>query len=382
MPSAPETRPGKGRNWWGALVLGALIGAIVASIVSGAIYTASVRTSDSATSGSTSNPGGNTSLDRAPTPTIVGEPLDIGSILDKARPSIVSIRIESSSVEASGSGIVIDDAGTVLTNAHVISGTDGLSSAITVQFHDGASVPAQLVGSFPDQDVAIVRTVEPHQSTPAELGSSEALTVGEDVIAIGNALNLGAQPSVTRGIVSALNRTLAAENVVLENLIQTDAAINPGNSGGALVNSYGQVVGVNTAIINNSQSLGFALSIDSVKPLIEEILAGRGDVDGDSPFLGVTTLDVQSQQPDVLARYGVVTDHGAFVTSVTAGTAAANAGMQPGDVIVRVDGQQVESNIDVGTIIRGFDAGDSVEIVVERRGREMTLNATLGRRGG
>ncbi|MCB1285988.1 MAG: trypsin-like peptidase domain-containing protein, partial [Microthrixaceae bacterium] len=223
MPSAPETRPGKGRNWWGALVLGALIGAIVASIVSGAIYTASVRTSDSATSGSTSNPGGNTSLDRAPTPTIVGEPLDIGSILDKARPSIVSIRIESSSVEASGSGIVIDDAGTVLTNAHVISGTDGLSSAITVQFHDGASVPAQLVGSFPDQDVAIVRTVEPHQSTPAELGSSEALTVGEDVIAIGNALNLGAQPSVTRGIVSALNRTLTAESVVLENLIQTDA---------------------------------------------------------------------------------------------------------------------------------------------------------------
>ncbi|NLA37736.1 MAG: PDZ domain-containing protein, partial [Actinobacteria bacterium] len=350
----------------------------VASIVSGAIYTASLDSDPRSSAGAAAQTG-----DGRPTPTVAGEPLDIGTILDQVRPSVVSIRINGGvEGEAAGSGVVIDDQGTVLTNAHVISGADGRAASINIAFSDGDIRPATLVGSFPGDDVALIRTTEPKQTVAATFGSAEALKVGEDVIAIGNALNLGAQPSVTKGIVSALNRSLSAEGVTLENLIQTDAAINPGNSGGPLVNSYGQVVGVNTAIIQNSQSVGFALSIDVVQHLIDDIKAGKADIDGNSAYLGIETIDVADATEEIKANYRVEAEAGAFITTVVEGKAAERAGLAAGDVIVEVDGKPVSENTDVGTAIRSHMPGDTIDIVIERQGERATVQATLDRRGG
>lgn len=371
----PAGEPRRVRPWISGLAVGAVIGAVVASLVAGGIYVASVKT------------GGTVDVVDQPvsrTPvTIKGEVLDIGALLDKVRPSVVSIQIDGGmSGEAAGSGIVIDDQGTVLTNAHVVAGAAGSSTAIHIAFSDGEVVPATLVGSFPDQDVALVKTTTAKKTSPAELGSSDALQVGDDVVAIGNALNLGAQPSVTKGIVSALNRELSAEGEELENLIQTDAAINPGNSGGPLVNSYGQVVGINTAIIQNSQSVGFALSIDSVKPLIKDIEDGKGTIDGDSPFLGVETMKVADQSEEILQRFQISVDDGAFVSDVQPGSAADKAGLQPGDVVVSIDGAGVASPSDVGAAIQGKAPGDTISIEIQRQGEAKTLSAALGRRGG
>ena len=154
------------------------------------------------------------------------------------------------------------------------------------------------------------------------------MQVGDDVVAIGNALNLGGPPSVTEGIISATDRSIQAQDVTLDNLIQTDAAINPGNSGGPLLNADGQVVAINTAIIDTAQNIGFAIAIDSIKPLIDEIKQGQGTVTPDTAFLGVSTKDVGSMTPDVLAQYGVKTSDGAFVVDIQPGSAAGVGGLR------------------------------------------------------
>jgi len=370
-----ESGPDRPRPWLGVAVIGAVIGALVASLVGGGIYAASTGDDGDPVSVVTGSPS------RAPV-TISGTELDIRALLDKARPSVVSIDINSSEGEAAGSGIVIDDRGTVLTNAHVIGGAAGMSNAINIAFSDGDIQPAQLVGSFPDQDVALIRITGSKVTTPAELGISDDLQVGDDVVAIGNALNLGADPSVTKGIVSALNRELAAEGEQLDHLIQTDAAINPGNSGGPLVNAFGQVVGVNTAIIQNSQSVGFALAIDSIKPLIEDIENGKGAIDGDSPFLGVVTTNVDDQPADIISRFDISVDAGAFVADVQPDSAADKAGLKAGDVVTAIDGVDISSNMDVGNVIRDKKPGDTITIEYQRQGDAASGQAQLGRRGG
>src|SRR3546814_560488 len=216
---------------------------------------------------------------------------------------------------------------------------------------------------------------------PAQLGSSAGLQVGEEVTAIGNALNLGGRPTVTRGIVSALDRSLSAQGITLSNLIQTDAAINPGNSGGPLVNAAGQVVGVNTAIIGDAQNIGFSIEIDTVKPLIDEIRAGGGDVRGDQAFLGVNTTDVEAESAAVRDQFGITVDEGAFVQSLVPDSAAADAGLEPGDVITAVDGESTADSASVGAIIRQPAPGDQVTISVLRGGEELEMTATLGQRG-
>ena len=216
---------------------------------------------------------------------------------------------------------------------------------------------------------------------PAELGSSDVLQVGDEVIAIGNALNLGGGPTVTRGIVSAKDRDLSAEGVSLQGLIQTDAAINPGNSGGPLVNSAGQVVGVNTAILPDAQNLGFSIAIDHARPIIERIEAGDGQVTPDQAFLGVSSSEVADLTPDVRSRFAIEVDEGAFVTEVVPSSAADRAGLQPGDVIVKIDGTAVKAATDVRAMILDKKPGDTVSITIVRAGATKTLKATLARRG-
>lgn len=182
---------------------------------------------------------------------------------------------------------------------------------------------------------------------------------------------------------SAKDREIQAPgNLVLRNLIQTDAAINPGNSGGPLLNALGQVVGINTAIISDAQSIGFAIAIDAVKPLIEEILAEGGDIAPDDAFLGVSMVAVEDLLDGTLDEYGVTVDEGVFVTEVVAGSAASAAGIEVGDVIVEVDGQPVRSSSDVANIIRSLGPGDTVTMRVIRNGEELEFSAVLGTRGG
>lgn len=309
-----------------------------------------------------------------------GAAVDVGAVLSAVEPSVVSIETRSSIAEGqagAGSGIVLTRDGLVLTNAHVVAGLN----EIQVGLFGGERAPAVLVGSFPEADVALIQIEGRDDLAPATLGSSADLQVGQEVIAIGNALNLGGRPTVTRGIVSALDRSLSAEGITLSNLVQTDAAINPGNSGGPLVDAAGQVVGVNTAIIGDAQNIGFSIAIDTVKPLIEEIRAGGGDVRGDQAFLGVNTTDVADEPFANRSRFGITVDEGAFVQSVVPNSAAAEAGLEPGDVVVGINGEPTPGAARVGEIVRQLRPGDQVTVDVVRLGELLQVTATLGRRG-
>lgn len=287
---------------------------------------------------------------------------------------MVSIHTGSLQGEAAGSGVVIDKNGLILTNAHVIDG----ANTISVGFLDGDSAPATIVGSVVEKDVALIRVEGRSDLHAADLGSSSALQVGDEVVAIGNALNLGDTPSVTTGIVSALGRSLQSPTgALLKHLIQTDAAINPGNSGGPLVNTQGQVVGINTAILQDAQNIGFALAIDSIKETIDDVAAGRS-VDVKRPLLGVESLDVAYLDNQVIDRFKISSTSGAFVQRVTGNSGASQAGIQAGDVITGVDGKPVRSASDLTKRIGEMEPGDKVEIRLEREGTSRTVTATLG----
>jgi serine protease Do len=366
-PAEREERPGMrpGR----AALLGALVGAIVAALIA-SLVTFALTDGDSVAS-----------ADRPSVPlTTSTGTLDIQAILSAVQPSVVAIETSQTTTrgvfEGAGSGIVLSEDGLVLTNAHVIGG----SSEITVVLFDGTRHQATLVGSFPADDLALVQ-VPATGLVPATLGSSDALEVGDEVIAIGNALNLGGPPTVTRGIVSAKDRDLEAQGVRLEGLIQTDAAINPGNSGGALVNAAGEVVGVPTAILRDAQNLGFAIPIDLARPLIEQLKAGNGAITPNTAFLGITSTDVSGITDVVRDRFGIDLEEGAFVTEVLPESAAAEAGLQAGDVIVEVDGNDISGSRDVQDAVRAREPGDEVEVRVVREGEELTVRAALGRRG-
>jgi putative serine protease PepD len=309
--------------------------------------------------------------------------MDIQQILDQVQASVVTIETSVTArggvFEGAGSGVVLSADGLVMTNAHVIS----QSEDVTVRTFDGATHSATLVGSEPANDLAVIKVDGVDDMVPAELGSSSALLVGEPVIAIGNALNLGGQPSVTTGIVSAVNRSIESQSgePPLSDLIQTDAAINPGNSGGPLVDSSGAVVGINTAIIEDSQNIGFAISIDSAKPIIDQLQQGNGEITPDTPRLGVTTVPVDTVPEAVLEQFQIETDQGAFVDDVIAGSGAETAGLRPGDVILAIDGEQITSNDQLGEIVREHEPGDSIELTIERNGEQQTLTAVIGRLG-
>ncbi|RPI08417.1 MAG: PDZ domain-containing protein, partial [Actinobacteria bacterium] len=250
-----------------------------------------------------------------------------------------------------------------------------------VRLFDGRELPADLVGSSPADDIALVHIREVTGLTPAELGESSELVVGDEVVAIGNALDLEGTPTVTRGIVSALNRSIDAGSESLDNLIQTDAAINPGNSGGPLVNVDGQVVGINTAIIDGAQNLGFAIAIDPIKPLIEDIENGGGDVRG-LAFLGVSSVEVSELDAATLENFGITADSGAVIVSTTPSSAAEELGLEEGDVVTSVDGQAITTPDDLGQAIRSHEPGDEITVEWERDGETQTGTATLGSRAG
>jgi putative serine protease PepD len=350
--------------------MGAVAGGLVAALVATGV---TVALDDDASS----------PVDRPVVTPITAEDgaLDIQAILAKVQPSVVAIETSSSSVsgvfDGAGSGIILSEDGLVLTNSHVI----GAVGDITVVLPDGTQKAATLVGASPDDDIAVIQVDDVDDLTPAELGSSDDVRVGDEVIAIGNALNLGGEPTVTRGIVSAKDRDLTAEGVTLQGLFQTDAAINPGNSGGPLVNAAGQVIGMNTAIVEDAQNLGFSIAIDGARAIIEDLKAGEGQVTPDQPFLGVSSTDVSELTDDVRANFDIEVDEGAFITDVVSGSAADEAGIEPGDVIIAIDGNDIAESTEVRDAILDHEPGDTVEITIVRRGDEETVEAELDQRG-
>jgi putative serine protease PepD len=361
------------------VVLVGLVSAFVAALVTSGVFLAA-------------GAGRDLTAGRAPGVTTDGSgrlgakaSLDIQALLAKARPSVVAIHTQAVTsrgvLGGAGTGVIISDDGLVLTNAHVVNGAD--LGQLRVTMPDGVEKTAELVGSLVDNDVALIRVKDARGLVPADLGSSTDVRVGDDVVAIGNALNLGGEPTVTEGIVSAKERVIEDNDGKRHgHLIQTDAAINPGNSGGPLLNAAGQVVGINTAVIGGSgeqsvQNIGFAIAIDEIKPLIEQIKAGKATVTPDQAFLGVQSRSVSEISPTERDGFDITATDGAVVEAVTRNSAADAAGLHAGDVITAIDGQPVTSKEDVGNLIRAKKPGDEITIDYERAGERRQATATL-----
>ncbi len=272
------------------------------------------------------------------------------------------------SVSSLGSGFVIDPAGFVVTNNHVIENAD----EIVVNFIDGSSLPATLVGTDPKTDIAVLK-IEPTAPLPAvPFGVSDRMRVGDWVMAIGNPFGLGGSVSV--GIVSARNRDINAGPY--DDFIQTDAAINRGNSGGPLFNMAGEVIGVNTAIISpsgGSIGIGFAVPSDIVRSVVAQL---REFGETRRGWLGVR---IQSVTPEIAESLGLPDEKGALVADVTADGPADVAGILPGDVVLRFNGRVVPSMRDLPRMVADSPVGDGAEVVVWRKGEEVTVSVLLGR---
>ncbi len=269
-----------------------------------------------------------------------------------------------------GSGVVFDAKGHILTNYHVVDEAE----QILVTLADGRILKGSVIGGDEETDVAIVK-VEDGTLPAAEFGDSDALRVGQPVLAIGNPLGLAGGPTVTSGVVSSLRRSLRRQYGDGLKVIQTDAAVNPGNSGGPLVDLQGRVVAITTATLPWAEGIGFAIPINAAKEIAQELIE-HGRVQ--RPYLGISGYDVNRR---LAAYYGLATaTRGVFVTNVTASSPADAAGLQVGDVITSVGGTAVEGLGDLVAALGTQKVGGTVEVEIERQGRKGTLRVALGLR--
>ena len=266
--------------------------------------------------------------------------------------------------QGSGSGVVISNDGHILTNNHVIEG----AKDITVTLADGHEYPADIVGRDAKTDLAILQIASDTPLTVATLGNSKALRVGDWVLAIGNPFGLS--HTVTSGIVSAKGRIIGAGPY--DDFIQTDASINPGNSGGPLFNMHGEVVGINTAIISQGQGIGFAIPVNTAKPLIPQLVSDGKVTRG---YLGVS---IQTITPDIAKALKLPEQGGALVSDVRPGSPAADAGIQRGDVITTFHDKAVANSRDLAAIVAATPVGTDVAVIIRRNGKEQTQSLTVG----
>jgi putative serine protease PepD len=284
-------------------------------------------------------------------------------------PGVVDIVVNTSSggfgdqgAQAEGSGFVVDSSGDIVTNQHVVAGENG----IKVTFQDGKTAKATVVGTDPSTDIAVIKvSVDASELHPLAFGSSAAVEVGQSVAAIGSPFGL--PETLTSGIISALNRTISApNNFSISGAIQTDAPINHGNSGGPLLNSSGQVIGVNAQIESDSggnDGVGFAIPSDAVKSVSDTIIAG-GKVQ--HAYLGVTI--------------GTASSGGAQVSTVKADTPAAKAGLKAGDIITALDGTTIATADDLTAKVSAHQSGDKVTLTIKRNSSTQKITVTLGTR--
>jgi S1-C subfamily serine protease len=313
---------------------------------------------------------------------------DVAAVADQVRPATVLVlniaqgqtRAGRTAAQGStgtdvpqgaGTGFIVDPGGYIVTNNHVVQGAQRLT--ITLPPPDGRTFDAQVVGTDAQTDLAVLK-IDAANLPTVPLGDSSQLRVGEWVVAIGNALALEGGPTVTAGVVSALGRDVPEPTgATLYDLIQTDAAINPGNSGGPLVNLQGEVVGVNTLGATEASNIGFAIAIDTAKPVVEQ-LRQQGRVT--RAYLGI---QAQSVTPAVAASAGLSRADGVLVARVVAGGPAAQAGLQANDVIVALGDVPITNQQDLQQALAGrFKPGETIAVKIERGGAGQTITVTLG----
>ena len=305
-----------------------------------------------------------------------GTEMSVQQVAALNQPSVVEIQTEMVTngsflqqyvQTGAGSGIIISQDGYIVTNNHVIED----ATSIMVRTSDGTSYSAQLVGTDSRTDIAVLK-IDATGLQPATFGNSDNLNVGDTAIAIGNPLGeLGG--TVTNGIISALDRTIVLDNEEMT-LLQTNAAINPGNSGGGLFNSRGELIGMVVAKSSGEdiEGLGFAIPSNLVSQIAQELI-NNGYVTG-RPALGVTVVNITSSQ--LAMQYGV-NSLGVYISEVSSGSAAEQAGLQVGDRIISVDDRVVESYTDLSSILDDHAVGDTIEILVGRNGTTVTVSLTL-----
>ena len=371
-PIPAQRRAGTGRK---AALGGAFLAVALVAGAAGAGTTLAVR-GDSSTAGSVP-----VSTAAAPA-SVTGS--SVQTALAKAQPSVVLITSTLGSTggrgffggggtggTAQGTGVILTADGQLVTNAHVVNG----ATAIKVTVPGKGDYKATVVGADTSQDLAVLQMQNASGLTPAEFAASSTVHVGDQVIAIGNAEGYGGSPSVTTGIISATNRSLSGDSSGqnLTGLLQTDAAINPGNSGGPLVDTAGRVVGINTAVATGTstepaQGIGFAIPSDTVAKALPQLKAGKSTSGSTQPtgkggYLGVQITDA---------------GNGAGVVAVTAGSPAATAGLQSGDVVTAIDGTAVAGSSALRTAIQAHKPGDRVTLTVDRNGAQQSIAVTLG----
>ena len=318
------------------------------------------------------------------------ESASIEDVANKLSPSVVSIVTKSQSsygrysisreTQGAGTGIIVSSNGYILTNKHVVDG----ASTVSVVLYDGTSYDsAEVIATDPLNDIAFLKIDGADNLTAAELGDSKTLNIGQQVIAIGNALGQY-QNSVTSGIISGTNRTITAsssdsstDTETITDMIQTDASINSGNSGGPLVNAKGQVIGINTAVDSSAQGIGFAIPIGAAKGMLSEILETGS---AKRAYIGVSYVQVT---PEVAKEYNLSVNKGAYVYSesgsaVVSGSPAAKAGIKDKDIITKINGVEVGIKGSVASLTAEYRAGDTIKITILRDGEEKELQVQLG----
>ncbi len=366
IDTSRDAEKSTGRSWMRPALIGAIAGAIAAALV--AIPVARFASPDPTVERRVA--------ERLPTGESDGSGSAIVDIAARARPWVVNINVGTSQetlfgdvqVSGTGSGVILRSDGHIVTNAHVVDG----AGAIEVTLASGDKLPATLVGSDPETDVAVVK-VDRGDLPSAVIGSVKTLEVGETAIAIGSPLGL--EQTVTAGIISALGRRVDSEGgTSLFDMIQTDAPVTQGNSGGALIDTGGTVVGINAAIAASpevgAEGIAFAIPIDVAGAVAEELInSGRAT----HPWLGITGGNIT---PEAAQEFGV--EQGAFIREVVPDGPADRAGIRPNDIIASFNGEDIETMDDLIVAIRQHRVGEQVELVVVRGGQRLTLSATLG----
>lgn len=302
--------------------------------------------------------------------------LSVPQVVSKVRPSVVQVISRQISYDSllrpvpsvgMGSGVIFDPKGHILTNSHVIED----AKEVQIFLPDGRRFLGKVMGTDPFTDLAVVM-INAKDLAYVPLGDSAKLKIGETVIAIGNALGLEGGPTVTVGVVSALSRSIEDPNGMgLSDLVQTDAAINPGNSGGPLVNLAGEVIGINTVIIPSAHGIGFAIAINSAKPIAKE-LREKGKVI--RPWLGIAMVSVTRR---LAATYDLPVEEGVLVAQVERGSPAADAGLKPLDIIVEFEGDKVKNVAGFLSAIAKKKIGDIVKLEISRTGKPSSVSFLL-----
>lgn len=278
-----------------------------------------------------------------------------------------------------GTGVIVDESGYILTNSHVVN--DGDTKSVTVSLYDGSDVEGTVLWNDSTLDLAVIKIEDTGDLVAADLGDSDTVNIGAYAAAIGNPLGLEFERSMSQGIISGLNRSIqvsdGSKTTTMEGLMQTDATINSGNSGGPLFNSKGQVIGINTAKASSGEGMGFAIPINVAKPIVEQVKASGNY---ERPYIGISGISLQEQQQyssDALKeQFG--TDKGIYVASVSANGGAAAAGLQQGDVILKVNGVEVGTMNKLNQELVKSAIGDTVTLTVMRDKTEQEFEVVLG----